>query len=269
MGKKKSGKSEQKTNFWGNKYTQYYDKDGKKSGRSEQKENFWGQKYNQHYDKNNNKTGWNERKEDFWGNKYTQRYDNNNKKSGWNEKKQDFWGNNYTQYYDENNKKTYQREKKENFWGNKYDQFYDGREEGNSSQKDHSNKSPSYSSPGTGHHSNTSSGIGGLIAVAVVIGIIALCGSAILSGLKNSSQSSSAYSQNPTGRMPKGARVITTRANLRPQPSDKNRPLREVNYNENLQLLSTNYSGRGWYHVRHVSSGVEGWIHGNTIEFTY
>ncbi|MCC7305946.1 MAG: hypothetical protein IT173_00125 [Acidobacteria bacterium] len=125
MARKKSGRSEKKTDFWGNKYTQYYDKDGNKSGRSEERTTLFGKKYNQHYDKDGKKSRWNEQKESFLGRKYTQHYDKDNKKTGWSEKKERIIGNDYRQYYNQDNQKTGHAEKRQDFWGNSYTQYFD------------------------------------------------------------------------------------------------------------------------------------------------
>lgn len=45
----KNGSSKEKTDIWGDKYTQHYDEDGKKTGTSEDKETLlFGDKYTQH-----------------------------------------------------------------------------------------------------------------------------------------------------------------------------------------------------------------------------
>ena len=69
---------------------------------------------------------------------------------------------------------------------------------------------------------------------------------------------------------PSRARVIVAKANLRAGPSDgsdpDNRVVGTVTFGERLELLSADYVGRGWYHVRHPEPG-EAWVHGNCIEF--
>jgi hypothetical protein len=148
----KSGRSEEKEDFWGNKYTQNYDKDGNKTGWSEQKEGFWGNQYTQNYDEDNNKTGRAEDKEDFWGHKYEQQYNEDNDKTGWNEDKESFWGNKYEQHYNEDDDKTGWSERKEGFWGNKYTQHYDNGA---------SSRSSTYSSPSNSSTSSSYSGSSG------------------------------------------------------------------------------------------------------------
>ncbi|HEX8353056.1 MAG TPA: SH3 domain-containing protein [Pyrinomonadaceae bacterium] len=158
----KSGRSEEKEDFWGNKYTQHYDGDGNETGWSEQKEDFWGKKYTQTYDEDNKKAGWAEDKEDFWGNRYEQQYNEENDETGWSENKEAFWGNRYEQHYSEDNDKAGWSERKEGFWGNRYTQHYDGGAGGGSSTYDTaagSSTSSSYGgSPGS---SVTGGGYGG------------------------------------------------------------------------------------------------------------
>lgn len=95
----KSGWSEEKEDFWGNKYDQHHDEDGNKTGWSEEKETFFGDKYNQDYNENSEKIGWSEEKESFLGDKYDQQYDEEGEKNGWSERKEGFLGNRYTQYH--------------------------------------------------------------------------------------------------------------------------------------------------------------------------
>ena len=44
------GKSEEKTNIWGDKYTVHYDDDGNKTGESVEKTDMWGDAYIEHTD---------------------------------------------------------------------------------------------------------------------------------------------------------------------------------------------------------------------------
>lgn len=126
---KKSGRSEEKTDWLGNKYTQHYDADGNKCGWSEEKVDIWsgGEKYTQHHDEDNNKSGWSEEKEDIWsgGDKYTQHHDESNNKSGWSEEKTSLLGSEYTQHHDQDNDKHGWSEEKTSLFGNKYTQHYD------------------------------------------------------------------------------------------------------------------------------------------------
>jgi len=123
----KSGRSEEKTDWLGNKYTQHYDADGNKCGWSEEKVDIWsgGDKYTQHHDEGNNKSGWSEEKEDILGNKYTQNHDEGNNKSGWSEEKTGLLGSEYTQHHDQDDNKHGWSEEKTSLFGNKYTQHYD------------------------------------------------------------------------------------------------------------------------------------------------
>ena len=152
----KSGYSEEKEDFWGNKYTQNYDSDGNKTGWSEEKESFWGNTYTQNHDEDNNKTGYSEQKESFLGNNYQQDYDNKGDKTGWNEEKESFLGNEYTQNYNQQNEKTGWSEEREGFWGKKYTQHYGDRTSSGNSSSASSNSS--YSSSGSSATGYSSSG---------------------------------------------------------------------------------------------------------------
>ncbi len=65
------------------------------------------------------------------------------------------------------------------------------------------------------------------------------------------------------------AEVISEGSSLLPNPSNENTKgnvaLQKLKYGEKLLLLSPNYVGKGWYHVRHQATGLEGWIHGDDI----
>ncbi|HEX8247173.1 MAG TPA: hypothetical protein VF599_03230 [Pyrinomonadaceae bacterium] len=216
MAKNKSGRSEKKTDFWGNKYTQYYDKSGNKSGKSEQKTSWSGKKYNQHYDREGKKSRWNEQKESFFGKKYTQHYNKDNKKTGWSEKVGRTFRNDYRQYYDNNNEKSARSENKKDFWGRNYTQYYDkdgnetyqkankggffsnGFKQYSKSENGSSNSKSSYSAGG-GYDSSSSSRFGGfvilIIGVGVIIGLVVV-GSSIFNGIKQFTQQ--AYNQPKT-----------------------------------------------------------------------
>lgn len=123
----KSGRSEEKTDWLGNKYTQHYDADGNKCGWSEEKVDIWsgGDKYTQHHDEDNNKSGWSEDKEGILGSKYTQNHDEEGSKSGWSEEKTSLLGSEYTQHHDQDDNKHGWSEEKTRLFGNKYTQHYD------------------------------------------------------------------------------------------------------------------------------------------------
>ena len=121
----KSGRSEEKTDWLGNRYTQHYDADGNKCGWSEEKMDLWGNNYTQHRDEDNNKSGWSEEKEGILGNKYTQNHDEEGSKSGWSEEKTSLLGSEYTQHHDHDDNKHGWSEEKTSLFGNKYTQHYD------------------------------------------------------------------------------------------------------------------------------------------------
>lgn len=61
------------------------------------------------------------------------------------------------------------------------------------------------------------------------------------------------------------ARVISTRANIREQPTTDSEAITEVSQGDMLTLIGGRMT-RGWFHVRTTNSDNEGWIHGNSIE---
>jgi hypothetical protein len=301
MSEKENGWSEEKEGFFGDKYTQHYNSDGDKIGWSEEKEGFFGGTYTQHYDGDSyDKSSWSEEKEGFLGGTYTQNYEGDSyDKSSWSEEKEGFFGGTYSQHYEgDGYDKSGWSEEREGFFGGSYTQHYgsdqktdddscrtDSTNSGSSlsssnssysnvgysladSSYDSSSSNGGYSPADSDYDSSSSSGIGGLIAVAVFLAVVAFCGTAIWNGIKNG-QSTTNQSSVTRNQTPKMARVIMTKANLRPNPNDNRKPIMKIDYDGKLQLLSPDYTGRGWYHVRHISSGKEGWIHGNTIEFVY
>ncbi len=112
--------SETKTDFWGNKYTQYYDDNGNESGTSEIRKDFWGDTYRQYYDNSGNDTGTSKTEKNFWGDSYTQHYNSSGDKTGTSVKEKDFWGDTYTQHYNNSGDKTGTSQGKKDFWGNNY-----------------------------------------------------------------------------------------------------------------------------------------------------
>lgn len=182
----KEGRSEEKTDFFGNKYTQHYDSDGNKSGWSEEKTDFFGDKYTQRYDQDYNKTGWSEEKADFSGDKYTQHHNEDYNKTGWSEEKTDFFGDGYTQHYDQDYNKTGWSEGKTSFFGDKYTQHYgsagshvppsgDGVDsspsDGSSSGSPHST---AYYSAGASHAASSSYSTSSGRGVGAIVGVICL-----------------------------------------------------------------------------------------------
>lgn len=116
-----------------------------------------------------------------------------------------------------------------------------------------------------------------IITVSILLTIgTSYCRQEVFRAVSDSSRQSPATRQAPTFSQqpevrPTSAKVIVLRANLRPKPSGSNgpdnKPLMELETGESLSLLSPDHDGRGWYHVRHLGTGLEGWIHGNNIEF--
>jgi uncharacterized protein YgiM (DUF1202 family) len=83
------------------------------------------------------------------------------------------------------------------------------------------------------------------------------------------------YSSNATGTQSSGghanaeadAVVIATKANVRARPSNTAEVILEADKDDGILVLEKKPAG-SWYRVRHVASGKEGWVHGNTIKLT-
>ena len=141
------GRSEKKTDFWGNEYIQHYDDRGQPIGRSEVKTDFWGNEYVQHYDNKGQTTGRSEQRESFFGGSYTQHYDNKGQATGRSEQRETLFGNTYTQHYDNKGQATGRSEQRETFFGNTYTQHT-----GSNNYTSPSNPTPP---PSSGSNSNT------------------------------------------------------------------------------------------------------------------
>ena len=120
----KKGWSEERTNFWGEKYTQHHDEHGHKTGWSEERTDFWGDKYTQHHDESGSKTGWSDTRTDFFGDNYEQHHDHSGSKTGWSEERTDFFGDNYAQHHDQSGSKAGWSEARTDVWGDAYEQHY-------------------------------------------------------------------------------------------------------------------------------------------------
>jgi hypothetical protein len=122
----RSGWSEERKDWLGNKYIQHFDSHGDKSGRSESKTDWLGSEYTQHYDSHSNKTGWSESKKDWLGDDYVQDYDSDNNKMGWSEDRKDWLGSDYEQHYDDASDKSGYSEQRTTLLGDEYTQHYGG-----------------------------------------------------------------------------------------------------------------------------------------------
>jgi len=70
------GKSIERKDFFGNKYTEDIDDDGNKIGESREREDFFGNKYIEHVNNHGDKIGESREREGFFGNKYTEHIGN-------------------------------------------------------------------------------------------------------------------------------------------------------------------------------------------------
>ena len=115
-----TGRSEVREGFWGNKYVQHFDENGRKIAQTHEKEGFWGNHYQETVSEDGGTIGRSEEREGFWGDKYTQHYDADGRKSGKSELREGFLGNPYAQHYDQDGNKVGRSEEREDFFGQKY-----------------------------------------------------------------------------------------------------------------------------------------------------
>ena len=150
---KRSGRSEEKTDWLGNKYVQHYDSDGRQAGRSEEKTDWLGNDYVQHYDSGGDKTGRSEDKADWLGNEYVQHYDPSGDRTGRSEDKADWLANEYVQHYDSDGERAGQSEDRTDWLGNEYIQHSGPRTYARPASGSGSTSSASYSAPTRRHQS--------------------------------------------------------------------------------------------------------------------
>jgi hypothetical protein len=124
MADEKKGRSEEKTDAWGNKYIQHYDEHGDKAGWSREDAGVFGEKYVQHYDNDSKKTAWSEEKIRLLGDRYTQHHDNDPKNTGWSEERTAFLGGSYTQHHRQDSEKTGWSQAETGSFGGRYVQHY-------------------------------------------------------------------------------------------------------------------------------------------------
>ena len=92
------GKSVDREDWRGNKYTEHYDDDGNKTGESREWEDWKGDKYTEHTDSDGDKTGESREWEDWKGDKYTEHTDSDGNKTGESREWEDWKGDKYTEH---------------------------------------------------------------------------------------------------------------------------------------------------------------------------
>ncbi len=120
-----SGRSETRTDFWGDQYQQHHDANYDKAGYTEQRTDLWGDQYQQHFSQQGDKTGHSEGREDFLGDPYTQHYNQQGEKTGYSERKEDWLGGEYTQHYDQHGNRIGRSEERTDLFGDKYTKHED------------------------------------------------------------------------------------------------------------------------------------------------
>ncbi len=78
---RKSGRSEEKETWYGEKYTQHYDSKGKESGTSKKEKDWLGQEKIQHYDPEGKRSGHSKEERNWLGEKKVQHYGSVDKRS--------------------------------------------------------------------------------------------------------------------------------------------------------------------------------------------
>ncbi len=78
---RKSGRSEEKETWYGEKYTQHYDSEGKESGTSKKEKDWLGQEKIQHYDPEGKRSGHSKEERNWLGEKKIQHYGSTDKRS--------------------------------------------------------------------------------------------------------------------------------------------------------------------------------------------
>jgi len=114
------GRSEERTDWLGNKYIQHYDDDDNKVGTSREREDFFGNKYTGHRDASDGKIGTSRIRQDFFGSEYDEHKDQDGNKLGWSESREGFSGNRYDQHRDNDDHKVGWSERRTGWLGDKY-----------------------------------------------------------------------------------------------------------------------------------------------------
>lgn len=151
----KKGRSEEKTDWFGDKYVQHYDEHGVEVGRSEDKTDWFGDKYVQHYGEQDDEIGRSEDKTDWFGDEYTQHFDESDNKSGISEEKTDWFGDQFTQHLDQSGNETGRSEAKTDWLGDGYIQHW-GSSPGDTSSRRVSPRNSTAAPARASEHSETS-----------------------------------------------------------------------------------------------------------------
>ncbi len=118
-------RSEEKTDWAGNKYIQHYDDSSDKCGWSEERTGWSGDHYTQHYDQSGSKTGHSESRTDWSGSAYTQHHDQAGDNTGWSGSETSWTGDHYTQHHDQSGANAGWSEKKTSWVGERYTRHHD------------------------------------------------------------------------------------------------------------------------------------------------
>ncbi len=173
------GRSEEKEDWLGNKYTEHYDDDGNKTGESRDKEDWLGNKYTEHTDSSGDKVGESRDREDWLGNKYTEHTDSSGDKVGESRDREDWLGNKYTEHTDSSGDKTGESRDREDWLGNKYVEHSGSGHRGSRGRSDDDDRPSgsaggrSSSSGGGGYSSSSSNDSGSVLTGLIIFFILA------------------------------------------------------------------------------------------------
>ena len=136
MSDEDEGHSEEKTDFWGNKYIQHYDSNGEPDGYTTYEKSFFGDTYEQHHKQDGTESSYTTYEKDFWGNSYEQHHDQSGEKTGYTTKEEGILGDKYDEHRDDSGKKTGYSEDKTSFLGAPYRQHHGTGSRGASSKEE-------------------------------------------------------------------------------------------------------------------------------------
>lgn len=114
------GKSIEKTDIYGDKYTVHYDDDGKKIGESRTKTDIYGDAYIRHVNADGDKIGESRARTDIYGDAYVQHTNSDSQKTGESWTKTDVYGDRYVQHLDDDGAKLGESRTKTDIYGDRY-----------------------------------------------------------------------------------------------------------------------------------------------------
>lgn len=114
------GRSEDETDWFGNKRTVHYDDDGNKIGTSETKTDWFGDEYVEHRDLDGQLSGKSETKTDWLGDEYEDHRAADGKRTGTSTTEQDWFGDDYQQHLDSDGTRAGRSTEETDWLGDRY-----------------------------------------------------------------------------------------------------------------------------------------------------